>query len=113
MFSAQEKFMNEFLGDIFQRIREVFDRKIDELHNRNKKISDLKLKHLKEIYDELVKTYRADFENYIKGNVKEIKLTNFEFLFEKFIEPHIKWMYKMLKTTYHEEHDEPPVHPVG
>lgn len=105
MFTLHEKFVNEVLGDVLVRIREAFDKKIETLHKKNQKISDLKLRHLKEIYEELVKTYRDDFENYIKGNVKEIKMTNFDYMIEKFVEPHVKWMYKVIKATYHDEHE--------
>ncbi len=106
MFTLQEKFVNEVLGDVLQRIREVFDKKISELHRKKQKISDLKVRHLKEIYEELVKTYHEDFENYISGNVKDLKMTNFDYIIEKFVEPHVKWMYKMIKATYHDEHSE-------
>ncbi len=107
MFTLQEKFVNEVLGDVLTRIREVFDKKVSDLHRKKQKISDLKVRHLKEIYEELVKTFRDDFQNYIKGNVKDLKMTNFDYIIEKFVEPHVKWMYKMIKATYHDEHAQP------
>jgi hypothetical protein len=106
MLNTNEKFVNEILGDVLKRIREAFEEKIKKLHERNKKISDLRLKHVKEIYGDLVDTFHKDFDSYMQGNIKNFKLNDFDYMFRTFVEPHVKWMYKLIKSTYHEEHDE-------
>jgi len=92
--------LNEIVGDILQKIRESFDKKIEELKRKRQKITDLKLHHAKEIVEELGKAFYEDYQNYLKGNMKQLKLVNYDFIVKNFIEPHVKWMYKVMKESY-------------